>query len=147
MDPPLHRSLVRRWMQRTCHTLEAPIGHCALLLQGTPRAGRSGWCGRNISWSWCAVLATDWRLASSPALAGRALTELLYRKCSLAASLAVAAALELGRTGLLQLARSTWPESEEREQVRRRLERQAASAERMAQCVYLRKRARVVRIR
>ena len=35
MEPPLHRSLVRRWMQRTCHTLEVPMAHCSLLLHGT----------------------------------------------------------------------------------------------------------------
>jgi len=35
MEPPLHRSLVRRWMQRTCHTLEVPTAHCSLLLHGT----------------------------------------------------------------------------------------------------------------
>ena len=75
----------------------------------------------------------DAKVAQSPALAGRVIAELLYRKCSFAASLAVATTVDMDRLGLTRLDQSISPEDPEEAQQRKRLFRQIHFAERIGQ--------------
>jgi len=76
-DPSVHPSLVQRWLKRVCHMTERPLAHCALIIESSFEHEQA---------DMTVHISAPMRVPKPAALAG--VTDLLYRKCTLVASLA-----------------------------------------------------------